>query len=115
MRVSEEGLRNTSRLPRKVGCLDFIHLAQGLRGYCRTLRLGNVLLCFHAESFPLVFSHAASKLVPRDATLVDQYAGKHFHNVKRKGNNVTDRIFIGQTAHQKPDRNQTPYFSYFSS
>lgn len=35
---------------------------------------------------------------------VDQYAGKHFHNVKRKGNNVTDRVFIGQTGREALDR-----------
>jgi integrase/recombinase XerD len=43
-----------------------------------------------------------SELISLD---IDQYAGKHFHNVKRrKGNNVTDRVFIGQTGREALDR-----------
>jgi integrase/recombinase XerD len=41
-----------------------------------------------------------SELISLD---IDQYAGKHFHNVKRKGNNVTDRVFIGQTGREALD------------
>ena len=47
----------------------------------------------------------------------DQYEGKHFHNVKRKGNNVTDRVFIGQSGREaldeyldKHDRQDGPIF-----
>ena len=42
-----------------------------------------------------------SELISLD---VDQYAGKHFHNVKRQGDNVTDRVFIGQTGREALDR-----------
>ena len=34
----------------------------------------------------------------------EQYEGKHFRNVKRKGNHVTDRVFVGQAARQALDR-----------
>ncbi len=31
---------------------------------------------------------------------LEQYRGKHFHNVRRKGNNVTVRVFIGNVAEE---------------
>ena len=36
-----------------------------------------------------------SELIALD---LEQYQGKHFHNVRRKGNNVTARVFIGKVA-----------------
>ena len=36
-----------------------------------------------------------SELVSLD---LEQYEGKHFRNVKRKGNHVTDRVFVGQAS-----------------
>jgi integrase/recombinase XerD len=35
---------------------------------------------------------------------LEQYRGKHFYNVQRKGNNVTDRVFVGQGARDALDR-----------
>lgn len=42
-----------------------------------------------------------SELVSLD---LDQYEGKHFRNVKRKGNHVSDRVFVGQAAREALDR-----------
>ena len=42
-----------------------------------------------------------SELVSLD---LEQYQGKHFTNVKRKGNHVTDRVFVGQAAREALDR-----------
>ena len=42
-----------------------------------------------------------SELVSLD---LEQYRGKHFHRVKRKGNNVTDRVFVGRAAKESLDR-----------
>jgi integrase/recombinase XerD len=41
-----------------------------------------------------------SELVSLD---LEQYQGKHFTNVKRKGNHVTDRVFVGQAAREALD------------
>ena len=42
-----------------------------------------------------------SELVSLD---LEQYEGKHFRNVKRKGNHVTDRVFVGQASRDALDR-----------
>jgi integrase/recombinase XerD len=42
-----------------------------------------------------------SELISLD---LEQYKGKHFRNVKRKGNNVTDRVFVGQSGRDALDR-----------
>ncbi len=41
-----------------------------------------------------------SELIALD---LEQYQGKHFHNVRRKGNNVTVRVFIGNVAKETLD------------
>ena len=50
------------------------------------------------QSMLLVMLDTALRVSELISLDIDQYAGKHFHNVKRKGNNVTDRVFVGQTA-----------------
>ena len=42
-----------------------------------------------------------SELIALD---LDQYHGKHFHNVRRKGNNVTPRAFVGKLAKEALDK-----------
>lgn len=56
------------------------------------------------QTILLVLLDTACRVSELIAIDLEQYRGKHFHNVKRKGNNVTDKVFLGKAAKESLDR-----------
>ena len=56
------------------------------------------------QAILLVMLDTALRVSELTSLDLDQYEGKHFRNVKRKGNHVTDRVFVGQAARESLDR-----------
>jgi integrase/recombinase XerD len=52
----------------------------------------------------LVLLHTGLRISELLALDLDQYRGKHFHNVRRKGKTVTRKTFLAQEAREALDR-----------